>query len=146
MVQQLSEEDLVNLKSFKSVFKLTHILFLIVLVPVSLLAGIFGINSFGYFQTAGAIFIIVFIFYLFYTLYKYWLYYKDLRNLKKISSIVTIVNKQSKGSDRFIVTDDPLLKRIEIIDNEIFDVVNVGERILIEQTLHSKYLLKIEKQ
>src|SRR5690348_9372197 len=138
MLQNLTERDLEKLKSTTNVFKLMHLLFLAFAVVISLLSGVFGIRDFGYLSTAGFTFLFLLLAYLIYFSRDYIAYRKDLHRQQKASGIVKVIEKSSKQNGRTIWTNHSAFKRIQVLDNEAFGLIQVGDELYVEQTVNSK--------
>ena len=145
MLQKLTETDLEKLKSTKNVFKVMHLLFLSFAFLISLLSGMFGIRIFGYLPTVGFTFLFLLLIYLIYFLTLYLKYRKDVYQQQKISATIQVIRK-SPNKDKVIWTDNPVFKRIEVLNQEALSLINVGDKLYVEQTLNSKMLLRLEKQ
>jgi hypothetical protein len=145
MHQSLTERDIEKLKSTTNVFKIMHVLFFAFAIIISLLSGLFGVKDFGYLETAGMTFLLLLFIYSIYFAIRYISYRKDLSQQQKIAATVRVV-KKSKETDKVIWTDNPAIKRIEVLNQEAFHLIEVGDELYVEQTVSSKFLLRLEKQ
>lgn len=146
MLQSLTEIDIEKLKSTKNVFKLMHLLFFAFAFIISMLSGLFGIKDFGYLETAGMTFLFLILIYIVYFLIRYSAYLKDLLQQTKIAATVRVVKKARKETDKVVWTDNASIDRIEVLNLEAFRLIEVGDELYVEQTLNSKFLLRLEKQ
>jgi hypothetical protein len=115
-------------------------------IIISLLLGIFGIKDFGYLETAGLTFLFLLLTYAVYFSIRYTSYRKDLSQQKKIAVNVRVVKKSHKENDRVIWTDNAAIKRIAVLNKQALNLINVGDELYVEQTVNSKFLLRLEKQ
>lgn len=146
MHQSLTERDIEKLKNTTKVFKIMHVLFFAFAVIISLLSGLFGVRDFGYLETAGLTFLFLLLIYSIYFANRYTSYRKDLSQQQKIAATVRVVKKSRKETDKVIWTDNAAIKRIEVLNNEALHQIEVGDELYVEQTVNSKYLLRLEKQ
>jgi uncharacterized protein YacL len=146
MHQSLTEKDIEKLKSTTNVFKIMHVLFFAFAIIISLLSAIFRLKEFSYLETAGLTFLFLILIYIVCFLIRYSAYRKDLSQQTKIAAIVQVVKKSPKENDKVIWTNNAAIKRIEVLNMETFHLIEVGDELYVEQTLYSKFLLRLEKQ
>jgi hypothetical protein len=147
MHHRLTERDIEKLKkSTANVFKLMHVLYSAFAAIISLFLGLFGMKDLGYFETAGITFLLLLVIYTSYFAIRYTSYRKDLSKLQKIAATIRVVKKSRKKTDMVIWADNPAIKRIELLNRKVFDLIEVGDEIYVEQTVYSKFLLRLEKQ
>jgi len=121
-----------------------HLLFFAFAIIISLLSGILGIRNFGYLETAGVTFTFLVLFYSIYFAIRYASYRQDLSQQQKFTATVYVIKKSAKGN--IIWTDSLIIKKIEPLSKRAFDQIEVGDLLKVEQTVKSKFLLKMEKQ
>lgn len=146
MLQDLTKADIEKLKGMGNAFKLMHLLFLAFAVIISFLSGILGIKSGGYLPTAGFTFLLLLLLYLIYFSIKYIAYRKDLYQQRKATATVKVIKKSSKQSEKTVWTNQAAFKRIEVLNEEAFGLIHLGDELYVEQTVNSKFLLKLQKE
>ena len=121
-----------------------HLLFFAFAIIISLLSGILGIKNFDFLETAGVTFTFFILFYSIYVAIKYTSYRQDLSQQQKFIATIHVIKKSAKGN--IIWTDSSIIKKIEPLSKKTFDQIEVGDELEVEQTVKSKFLLKLEKQ
>ena len=63
---------------------------------------------------------------------------------QKVTATIRVIKKSTKGN--IIWTDSPIIKEIALLSKKAFDKIEAGDELEVEQTVKSKFLLKLEKQ
>lgn len=121
--------------------------FSMLFIPLSFLVGLFGLkkNGFGYWPTTVCVLILFAIPFIYLIIKDNINYRGEKRSQLKYAGIITVVKKIKKRKDFIVYTDFNELKKIEILSLEAFNQIEVGDRLYIELTKFSKYILKLEK-
>ena len=146
-LENFNQEDQRKIKAIPRTFKVTGIFFLTLCVPASFLFGLLGLTKKGQGYWATTIFLLaVFTLITLVTLIKdYFLYHRDKTKQQKYKGVITIIGKSTRKGNKTIFTNAPELKKLNLYTRELFDRVNIGDKLTIEISKSSKTLFKLDK-
>ncbi|MGB3005893.1 MAG: hypothetical protein WBC06_05275 [Chitinophagaceae bacterium] len=145
-IEKLNTSDLATIKGIPKTFKVTAAIYSIFLIPAAFLLGLFGLlkKGHGYWPTTVS-FLVLFTLLLLWTLLKdYIAYKKDLRIQIKIKGTITVTGKSMKKGDKTIYTNEKDLRKFQVY-LDIFDEIQVGDKLNIEISKYSRQILLLEK-
>ena len=145
-IHKLDTFDLIKLQEQTKVFRLQHFLFFIFAIIISLVSGLFGLKSFGYWNSVGGTFFSFVVIYLIMFVKDLAAFRKDMKRQEKICRTLTVTNKSSKKGDFVFTSDLKQLRRVRLFDRKFFEQVAVGDKLYVEFAKQSKLLLKLEKE
>ncbi len=146
MVQALTDEDIKKFKvSERNVFILQALIFLPLAFLVSLLSGIFGSRSLGYWITVLFTITLMIAAYGVYLLFQLMAFRKDIACRQKKVETLKVTGKLIKDGKRMVWTDNESIKQFQLFHNNAFDLIQVGDILYVEETLHRRYLLRLDR-
>jgi hypothetical protein len=144
-IQKLTTTDLLKLQGQAKVFSLQHFLFLIFTIVISLVSGLFGLKSFGYWICVTGTFSFMMALYLIMFIKEFIAFRKDIKQRQKVCATLTVTNKSNKKNDFVFNSDLKQLRKVNLFNRKIYEQVAIGDQLYVEFTKQSKQLLRLEK-
>jgi hypothetical protein len=147
IIDNFNQTDQKKIDNAPKSFKVVGLVYCILLVPASFLFGLLGLTpkGHGYWITTLSFLVVFTLVAVFSVIKAFLLYRKDMINKKKYKGTIRVVDKSLKKGDKTIFTDSIELKKLDLLTNNIFDKVDIGDQLTIEISKYSKTLLRLEK-